>query len=49
MSRNRGRDQDEIGENAENPQGDHRPHRGRRDDENGREQSAGGAGVFCEM
>jgi hypothetical protein len=46
MGRNRHRDQDEVGENAENPQRDHGPHGGRRDDEDGREQCAGGAGVF---
>jgi hypothetical protein len=48
MGRNRGRDQDEIGENAEDPQRDHRPHRGRCDNENRREHRASGSCMLCE-
>jgi hypothetical protein len=49
MARDRGREQDNVRENAEYPQRDHGPHRGGGDHENRREQGARGSCVFCQM
>jgi hypothetical protein len=47
--RDRGNDQDDVGEDAEDPQRDHGLHRGGGDHENCREQRAGGSCVLCQM
>ena len=39
----------DVPEDAEDPQGDHCPHRGGSDHEDRREQRAGGSCVFCQM
>jgi len=49
MDRNCRYDQDGVGENAENPQRDHRPHRGRGNHKDGREEHARRSRVFCQM
>ena len=48
-ARDRGRDQDEVGEDAEDPQRDHGPHRGGRDHEDRCEDSARRSGVLGEI
>jgi hypothetical protein len=49
MGRDRGHDQDDIGEDAEDPQRDHGPHRGGGDHEDRCKQCAGRSGVLCQM